>query len=544
MDFLPDVFNISQAVGQWLLVLLVGLVSILFITFVSALIGGGVNGARRYADSLIESLSDLVSVSPARCYALAKLTFTEAIRRKALFVFVIFAILFMFAGWFISDSNQRPREAVKVHMTFILNSLSWLTMIVMLLLSCIGIPEDIRLRSIHTVVTKPARRFEIVLSRMLGYIGVGTVLLGVMSVTSLIWIYRQVPESARSELTARQPVWGNLSFLDRVGTPTNAGINVGDIWDFRSYIEGATKSRAIWRFENVSPEMLTTVTTESGEKKETLRLESRIEAFRSHKGNMDRTTRFQYIILNPDNDLAINAATLEVGEEFRGRTEGIPRKLAGVTSEDNGKIYDLFEDLVAKDGSLTVSVACIDPGQYLGMAKPDLFIRLPDAPFALSFFKAMLGIWLFMVLTVALGVTASTFVKGPFAIMMTFTFIMVGNTAREFMNKLLSDKWTGGGLFESAYRILTYMNDTTELPNNPGTQLIKWVDWVLNGFLWLVQQILPNFSYFNMAGYVANGFDVDNMRSLLPAAFVTIGYLIPCVLIGYYCLRSRELEAK
>ncbi|MBA4031688.1 MAG: hypothetical protein C0478_12475 [Planctomyces sp.] len=543
MDFLPDVFNISQAVGQWLLVLLVGLVSILFITFVSALIGGGVKGASRYGDSLVESLSDLVSVSSTRCYALAKLTFTEAIRRKALFVFVIFAILFMFAGWFISDSNQRPKEAVKVHVTFILNSLSWLTMIVMLLLSCIGIPEDIRLRSIHTVVTKPARRFEIVLSRMLGYIGVGTLLLGVMSVTSLIWIYRQVPEAARSELTARQPIWGDISFLDRVGTLTNAGINVGDIWDFRSYIEGATKGRAIWRFENVTPEMLTTVTSESGEKKEALRLESRFEAFRSHKGNMNRGLNFQYIILNPDNKLEVPAATLQVAE-FIGRTDGIPRKLAGVTAEDSGKIYDLFDDLVAKDGSLTVAVACTDPGQYLGMAKPDLFIRLPDAPFALSFFKAMLGIWLFMVLTVALGVTASTFVKGPFAIMVTFTFIMVGNTAREFMDKLLSNKWTGGGLFESAYRILTYMNDTTELPNNPGTQLIKWVDWMLNGFLWLVQQILPNFSYFNMAGYVANGFDVDNMRSLVPAIVVTIGYLIPCVLIGYYCLRSRELEAK
>ncbi|ODA30762.1 hypothetical protein [Planctopirus hydrillae] len=547
MDFLPDPFPLLSAFLQWLAVIAVIFSSVLLITFTSNLVSNGAAGAALYGQSLGQSLVEIFSTSVSRCYALAKLTFTEAIRRKALFVFVVFAVLFMFAGWFLSDPDQSAKyakDAVKIHVTFILNVLTWLTMIVMLLLACIGIPEDIRLRSIHTVVTKPARRFEIVLSRILGYVGVGTVLLGIMSVTSLVWIYRQVPVSARSELTARQPIWGQLSFLDRTGNKTDAGINVGDIWAYRSYIEGATKSRAIWRFENVTPAMLTTMTDDDGKTYEALRLESRIEAFRSHKGNMDRTTRFQYIILNPERNLEVTAATLEIGDEFSGRTDGIRRTLIAETKDNESKTVDLINDLVAKDGSLTIAVACTDPGQYLGMARSDLFIRLPDAPFAVTFFKAILGIWLFMVLTVTLGVTASTFVKGPFAIMMTFTFLTVSITAREFIRDLLSGKLKGGGAFESAYRIPTYMNDTTDLPSNPGTQLIKWVDWVMNGFLWLIQQILPNVSYFNMTGYVANGFDVDNWNTLLPAVLVTIGYFIPCVLIGYYCLRSRELEAK
>ena len=38
--------------------------------------------------------------------ALTVLTFKEAVRRKALLVFVVFAILFMFAGWFMADANS------------------------------------------------------------------------------------------------------------------------------------------------------------------------------------------------------------------------------------------------------------------------------------------------------------------------------------------------------------------------------------------------------------------------------------------------------
>jgi len=50
-------------------------------------------------------------------------------------------------------------------------------------------------------------------------------------------------EAARS--TASTPIYGKLSFLDRQGNPASSGINVGDVWTFRSYIEGSTKAAAI-----------------------------------------------------------------------------------------------------------------------------------------------------------------------------------------------------------------------------------------------------------------------------------------------------------
>ena len=44
-------------------------------------------------------------------------------------------------------------------------------------------------------------------------------------------------------LLARVPIYGKLSFRDRTGQPAEKGINVGDEWTYRSYIEGGTPGR-------------------------------------------------------------------------------------------------------------------------------------------------------------------------------------------------------------------------------------------------------------------------------------------------------------
>jgi hypothetical protein len=44
--------------------------------------------------------------------------------------------------------------------------------------------------------------------------------------------------------------------------------------------------------------------------------------------------------------------------------------------------------------------------------------------------------------------------------------------------------------------------------------------------------------------YVANGFDVPWNAALLPALLTTLGFLLPCLFIGYLSLALRELEEK
>ena len=519
--------------GLALLVLSVSAVSV-FVTRRGA-------GGKLFLRELSGCISDVLSLSPRRIGALAKLTFLEAYRRKALAVFVVFALLFMFAGWFMGDSKEITNDQVKVYISFVLRAISWLVLPVVLVLSCFGIPEDIRLRSLHTVVTKPARRLEIVLGRVIGFSLIGTVVLLVMSSVGYIWIVRQIPKTAKDQglLSCRVPVYGSLTFLDRAGTPADKGINTGDLWEFRSYIEGATAARAIWTFKNMDASAL--------DSEGNLHLENQFTAFRSYKGDMKRQLLFDFKFINPEKPIAPNQPltfTTDARQvnEFRGVTDKINRKLG---REGDEKTYDLIDDFVMKDGSLIVEVSCIDREQYLGMARPDLFVRRPDQPFYIGYAKAVLGIELLLILVTIMSVTASTFLKGPIAAVLTSCLLMLGGEdSHNFMDELVFGKFKGGGFLESIYRIITHMNPTTDLPDNPAFVGMRFFDAGLTNFLWLCKQVIPRLQYFNMSDYVSNGFDVPWDASVVPSILVTLGYLVPCVLLGYFALRIRELESK
>ena len=119
-----------------------------------------------------------------------------------------------------------------------------------------------------------------------------------------------------------------------------------------------------------------------------------------------------------------------------------------------------------------------------------------------------------------------------------------GEDSHKFMDELVGGSFQGGGFFESIYRIVTHMNPTTPLPDNPAFIGMHLFDAVLTSFLWLCKQVIPRMQYFNMSEFVSNGFDVPWDASVIPCLLLTVGYLIPCVLLGYFALRIRELESK
>src|ERR1700748_511308 len=100
MSFDPDLMPFFPALLHWLLVPgpLAG--AAVVVSLLSMLVIHGQAGLGMFADEAGGFMSDIFSISIRRVLALAKLTFMEAYRRKALLVFVVFALLFMFAGWF------------------------------------------------------------------------------------------------------------------------------------------------------------------------------------------------------------------------------------------------------------------------------------------------------------------------------------------------------------------------------------------------------------------------------------------------------------
>ena len=148
-----------------------------------------------------------------------------------------------------------------------------------------------------------------------------------------------------------------------------------------------------------------------------------------------------------------------------------------------------------------------------------------------------------------MGVAASTTVKGPIAVVLTGVFYLLsGEKNHEFMEKLvtsnLKNRLQGGGALESMYRLVMQLGPVTELPDSPTFNIVKRVDAGSTSFLWLCKQIIPQTKSFNMSTFVANGFDVPFDVSVFPSFLVVAAFFLPCVMLGYFSLRSRELESK
>ncbi len=539
MNFDPQPIDIAESLKNWGIIFGVLLTLGLSIGFLLSAILNTKDGISRYFVGLGEGMQDTFGMSCRRIGAIVRLTVKESVRRKALLVFVVFAILFMFGGWFLSNVNERDELQLGVYVSFVLKAISWLVLPVALLLSCWSIPEDIRLRSLHTVVTKPVRRSEIVVGRVLGFSVIGSLIVGIMSGLGYIWILRQVPPTVGDKLIARVPVYGKLSFLDRQGLDAKSGVNTGDINEFRSYIEGASKARAIWRFEGLSDDALR---TNPENQQPELLIENNFQAFRTHKGEINQVLNYQLTLVNDAKKLRVALPSFPV-QEFGENLRWIPRELSYYDEEAQAsKQVDLF-DLVDEDGKLTMEIACVDAGQFLGMAQPDMFVRLPDRSFASTFFKSALGIWMMMALIIVLGVTASTFVKGPVATLLTFTLVLFGAPAHGFLNDLVSGKVKRGGLIESGIGILTHANPNVDSQAG-GTGITKGVDRAMSGFVWGVSHLVPDFSQFRYTEYSARGFDVPMKSAILPGVFLLLGFLLPCFLLAYFSLKLRELEAK
>ena len=113
---------------------------------------------------------DLPGTSFRRVFALARLAFKEAIRRKVLFVVGLFLVLLLLAGWYLNPESDDP---ARLYISFVLTATNYLILVLALFISTFSLPADIKSKTIYTIVTKPVRATEIVLGRMLGFRGGG-----------------------------------------------------------------------------------------------------------------------------------------------------------------------------------------------------------------------------------------------------------------------------------------------------------------------------------------------------------------------------------
>jgi hypothetical protein len=582
---------------------------------VSVLVSGPLLGTRQCGRVVAEIPLDIARISPRRVFALGWLAVRESVRRRVVVVFVVFVVLILFAALFIDKGSQHPAQ---LYIQVVLNFTIYLAMLFSLVLSALSLPADIRDRTLHTVVTKPVRKIEIVLGRVLGFVFMGTVLLLFIGLISYGFTVRSlnhthqltagmlqhveslpgnggtlrrgatgrsqghehevtiieregVPAEATVEpqrdhthslyvsgsgdraiytlgppedqLQARVPIYGKLSFLNDTGGTVEKGINTGDEWMYRSFIRGQTAATAIWTLDDLREDLFPESKFPTG-----IPVEMTIEVFRTHKGNQEKGVLGSIELRNPETGTRASLPNFNA-KKFATDVHLVPRRFIVKGSGGKAEEVDLFRTvrpgeeerpyLVSDKGRLEVRVQCLEPQQYFGMAQADMYIRAADGWFAWNFCKGYLGIWLQMVLVIALGVFFSTFVSGPVALLATMFVVTVGIFSG-YVVDMAGGKMVGGGPFESFDRITRQDNMISEMPSGLKTDIIKAMDQATAVMMRYFSAVVPNVSDNDFVDRVAYGFNIGPdlvARCLLCEA----AYLLPVVLLGYIALKQREM---
>jgi hypothetical protein len=540
---------------------------------------------------LLPVLANVTRLRWRRVWALARLSVKEAVRRRALWGFSLLLLLFLFGSWFLP---YKPEDQVRNYVRAVYWVMTPLLLAIAGLLVAFSLPTDIRQQTIHTIVTKPVERFEIVLGRFLGYAFLMSAVLGVMTLFSLIYVARGIDQEAAEEsLKARVPIYGNLI----VTNPKNVGYE----WDYRQYISGAVKDEeAIWTFPTLPRHL--------AERPDTVRCEFTFDIFRTTKGEENKGVFCTFVFENADWDprrvdeyrqdqdllgrsesevrrraeqdkwpeektkavLAERERLEQLEAEVRRRAaeENWPEeKTRAVLSNPWAEKYGYYElpskEVVdyhtlyvdvpaglfrslekadpAKSGRppLRVTVRCESATQYLGVAKYDLYLLDAERSFAVNFFKGAIGLVFRMCLLIGLVGVASTYLSGVISYLVG-VFIFTLGLFPDFIKLVAEGKSMGGGPMENAVRLGTGTHVALPLEGSPVATLAKNVDKGFEAGMRVILQVIPNVDRFDFTDYVGEGFNISWVH-LLMTGLALVAYLLPWLILAYYLMRSREI---
>ena len=530
-------------------------------------------------------------------WAIAKLSFKEAVRSQVLWLFLIVFLPFLFPlQWFYTGKAADELRTTTVFVTIVL---SLLTLILAVLLSSMGIPNDIKNLNIFTVVSKPVLRFEIVLGRFFGYLALMTlVLLGLTGVSLVLVLNTSISDKAKEETyKARVPFRGNLEFKSMVGAERLekkdfAGTNVGREFDYRRYIAGSGESpqRAIWRFPNVPSELAHA----TGDR---IPVEFTFDIYRMTKGEQNKGVfvKFQFATHNSPLRQPTRAEGAEWQwvqkdreREYKKRVEeykaqGIDVLNLAAARPDNKPVWDKVNELTEDFGfyeiagkevfdyqvmgvevpaglfrnalkgapgtdpagnplpRFSVFVKCESDGQLLGAAQPDLYLLQNQMPYWYNYLKGMIGLWCRLCIVIGLATAISTYMSGVLTLLLT-TFVFIVGFFTDHLNDLANNRNIGGGPFQSMSQLVKAEQPTAQLSDSASTRALLFGDKSWSWVIRRVQNMIPDVDSFSWSHFVSEGFNV-NTEYLVVNLLVTVGYLLPWAIFAYYLMKSREVAA-
>ena len=164
-----------------------------------------------------------------RIYAIALNTFREAIRKRVLYGIIAAVVIFQFGALVLGAMSLR--QEARIARDLGLGGVSFFGSVTAIVLGVLLLHTEVQRRTIHTIVSKPLRRFEFVLGKYLGMVATLTIL--VVLFTASMAIMLALNETSFSMSVAKALILayvevllvaGIAVFFSSFATPFLAGI--------------------------------------------------------------------------------------------------------------------------------------------------------------------------------------------------------------------------------------------------------------------------------------------------------------------------------
>ena len=419
-------------------------------------------------------------------WAIAKNTLSQAIRMKAAAVVIVLLIVLLPLMSVVMDGDGTLLGKLQTFVSYGLGLVSFLLCVLTIAVSAFTLSNDLKRRHLYLVLTKPVRRYEVIVGKLLGILILDVFLLALFG--AIIYILTlMMPGMAKADPSER--LQANAEFFT-----ARTGLKV-------SYDEAELRKAAEQRFTQLKES--NQLPQEMSQPRVLAELigQERMIAKSCPPGQVKRWD-FDGVGLDvPDDPNAFlfvrykfeAAAQLpddkvyglwRIGDlrQLEAGTERLATPIYYIERDETVRAYHEFvvpARAVADDGFLAIAFFNNPALNPTTVILNEVEVLFHSGTFTLNYLRALLMIYIRLAFLAALGVSLTTWLSFPVAILMSLVVFLAGT-----VNGFILDSFDGLGavmglVYNFSLRPLLWMIPQFDGAYNPSSYIIngRLIDW-------------------------------------------------------------------
>lgn len=419
-------------------------------------------------------------------WAIARNTLSQAIRMKAAVVVIVLLVVLLPLMSVTMEGDGTLLGKLQTFVSYGLGLVSLLLCILTIAISTFTLSNDLRRNHLHLVVTKPVRRYQIVVGKLLGILLLNVVLLSVFGAI-IYGLTLTMPGMIDADPAQRERAHAEF-FTARSGLSAH--------YDERELQQAAEERFRMLRDSDQLPRDMSQTRILSE-----LIGQERLVARSCPPGRVKRWDFDGVRLKKPDDPDAIifvryklETAGVQPDDQVYGMWKiGDLRQLDAGVGQVKTPIYDALQDAtvrtyhefavpadaVAEDGFLGVAFYNNPSLNYTTVIMDDVEVLFHSGTFSTNYLRALVMIYIRLTFLAALGVSLTTWLSFPVAILVCLVAFFTG-TASGFITESIDGLGAAIGLvYHLTLRPLLWMIPQFDGDYNPTTYIIngRLIEW-------------------------------------------------------------------